>query len=106
MWLSFARLILLYGKVILMNKPSVFLLGVQKSGTTAIAGMLAEHSEIFVPSVKETYFFIDESLNSRGESWYLSEYYSRNSVEMLGSLRCNSILSVFGGGNEEGGIIF
>ena len=63
-----------------MNKPSVFLLGVQKSGTTAIAGMLAEHSEIFVPSVKETYFFIDESLNSRGESWYLSEYYSRNSV--------------------------
>lgn len=63
-----------------MNKPSIFLLGVQKCGTTALAKMLGEHSEIFVPSVKETYFFVDESYFSNGESWYLEEFYSSKAI--------------------------
>ena len=63
-----------------MNKPSIFLLGVQKCGTTAVAKLLGEHVELFVPSVKETYFFVDESYFPKGESWYLDEFYSKNSV--------------------------
>jgi hypothetical protein len=63
-----------------MNKPSIFLLGVQKCGTTAIAKMLGDHSEIFVPSVKETYFFVDESYFPKGESWYLEEFYSNTAT--------------------------
>lgn len=59
-----------------MRKPSLFILGVQKCGTTTVADLLAQQPEIFVPSVKETYFFCDESYYAKGEEWYLKEFYA------------------------------
>ena len=53
-----------------MGKPSVFVLGAQKCGTTTVADMLAAQPEVFVPSVKETYFFCDEELWAKGQDWY------------------------------------
>ncbi len=58
-----------------MTEPSVFVLGAQKCGTTTIADLLATQSEIFVPSIKETYFFCDEELWAKGIDWYKSEFY-------------------------------
>ncbi|WP_424930553.1 sulfotransferase family protein [Amaricoccus tamworthensis] len=58
-----------------MTEPSVFVLGAQKCGTTTVADLLAAQPEIFVPSVKETYFFCDEELWARGVDWYRSEFY-------------------------------
>lgn len=59
-----------------MRKPNLFILGVQKCGTTTLAEILASHPEVFVPSVKETYFFCDESKFARGVDWYLNEFYA------------------------------
>lgn len=58
-----------------MPKPSIFVLGVQKCGTTTVANVLAQQPEIFVPSVKETYFFCDDRQYERGADWYESEYF-------------------------------
>ncbi|WDQ17483.1 sulfotransferase family protein [Rhodopirellula sp. P2] len=63
-----------------MISPSVFLLGAQKCGTTTVADLLSEQSEIFVPSIKETYFFCDESRFARGEEWYHREFYSPKAI--------------------------
>jgi Sulfotransferase domain len=63
-----------------MNNPSVFILGAQKCGTTTVADLLAEQPEVFVPSIKETYFFCDESLFARGRNWYVNEFYNPKAV--------------------------
>jgi len=64
-----------------MAKPSVFVLGAQKCGTTTVSELLAEQREIFVPSVKETYFFCDEQQFVKGSDWYEREYYSAASAQ-------------------------
>ncbi|ETX16722.1 hypothetical protein OCH239_01285 [Roseivivax halodurans JCM 10272] len=58
-----------------MADPSVFVLGAQKSGTTTVADLLAAQPEVFVPSIKETYFFCDETLWEKGIDWYRQEFY-------------------------------
>ncbi len=63
-----------------MGKPSVFVLGAQKCGTTTVADMLAAQPEVFVPSVKETYFFCDEELWAKGQDWYSDEYYNASAT--------------------------
>lgn len=72
-----------------MIKPSVFVLGVQKCGTTTVADLLARQPEVFVPSIKETYFFCDESHYARGEDWYQSEFYSPRATKSA-SLFCDA----------------
>jgi hypothetical protein len=64
-----------------MPNPSVFVLGAQKCGTTTVAELLAEQPEIFVPSVKETYFFCDEAMFVRGTDWYRREFYSSGAAQ-------------------------
>lgn len=59
-----------------MAEPSVFVIGAQKCGTTTVADILAAQPEIFVPSIKETYFFCDEALWAKGLDWYRGEFYS------------------------------
>lgn len=59
-----------------MADPSVFVLGAQKSGTTTVADLLAAQPEIFVPSIKETYFFCDETLWAKGTDWFRQEFYA------------------------------
>ncbi|EMB15681.1 sulfotransferase family protein [Rhodopirellula europaea] len=59
-----------------MRDPSVFVLGAQKCGTTTVADLLAEQPEVFVPSIKETYFFCDPARFELGTDWYRSEFYA------------------------------
>lgn len=64
-----------------MARPNVFVLGAQKCGTTTIADLLAAQPEIFVPSIKETYFFCDEGLWRHGPAWYEAEFYPDSTVQ-------------------------
>ena len=40
--------------------PSFFLVGAPKAGTTSVAHYLAQHPDVFVPSVKEPHFFLQD----------------------------------------------
>lgn len=58
------------------GKVNLFVLGVQKCGTTSLADLLNEHPEVFVPSIKETYFFNLDANFSKGADWFEKEFYS------------------------------
>ncbi|MET0070411.1 MAG: sulfotransferase [Candidatus Thiodiazotropha sp.] len=61
----------------------VFILGVQKCGTTSLASLLSTHPDIFLPSVKETYFFCDDDKYEKGEKWYHDEFYTQRNEHIL-----------------------
>lgn len=42
------------------KKVNFFIVGAPKCGTTAFANALNDHSEVFIPSVKEPHFFCDD----------------------------------------------
>lgn len=63
------------------NKTNLFLLGAQKCGTTTVADTLSEHPDIFVPSIKECYFFPLDDDFAKGASWYENEYYRPRAAE-------------------------
>lgn len=50
------------------------LIGAQKSGTTWLAAMLAEHPEIFRPKQKELHYFNKYTNYARGPAWYLEHF--------------------------------
>lgn len=52
-------------------KPSFFVIGAQKSGTTALFSMLAEHPRIAAPEIKELHFFdkFDEYVGGIESYW-------------------------------------
>jgi hypothetical protein len=43
------------------KQPNCFLIGAMKAGTTALAGALSRHSQVFMPSLKEPQFFTDRA---------------------------------------------
>jgi hypothetical protein len=47
-----------------VNKPNFFIVGAPKCGTTALYSYLAQHPDIFMPSLKEPQFFADDVLGS------------------------------------------
>ena len=51
-----------------------FVIGAQKSGTTTIHELLSAHSDISLPSIKETHFFSDDKVYHKGLDWYLSQF--------------------------------
>lgn len=58
------------------KQPNFFILGVQKCGTTSLAAYCSQHSEIFVPAVKEIGFFDDPKVFAYGAG-YLERHYKR-----------------------------
>lgn len=55
------------------KKPTLFIGGVQKSGTTSLHYFLSKHPEIFIPQVPEELHFFDLDENySKGLDWYMS----------------------------------
>ena len=59
--------------------PNVFLIGVQKSATTSVYDWVAQHPEVCAPvSMKDTPFFIDDKLYTKGVQFldkiYRNEY--------------------------------
>ena len=57
-----------------------FVLGVQKCGTTTVADLLHAQDEVFIPSIKETYFFCDEARYLKGREAWLDEYYAPSAI--------------------------
>ena len=40
-----------------MSKSNLFIVGVPKAGTTTLCDYLNQHSDIFLPKIKEPHFF-------------------------------------------------
>ncbi len=58
-------------------QPSFFVVGAQKSGTTALHHHLAKHSDLFLPQVKETHFFSDgHGEYHKGLQFYLNTHFA------------------------------
>ncbi len=55
---------------------NLFIIGVQKCGTTSLADLLNSHPEVFIPSIKETYFFCLDENYANGPDWYEQEFYA------------------------------
>lgn len=57
--------------------PNAFLIGVQKSATTSLYDWIGQHPDVCAPfSMKDTPFFIDDTLYAKGTS-FLDEVYRR-----------------------------
>lgn len=59
-----------------MALPNFFVVGAQKSGTTSLHHYLVEHPDVYLPSQKETKFFVDDERYAKGIDHYESEYFS------------------------------
>ncbi|WP_036130822.1 sulfotransferase domain-containing protein [Marinobacter nitratireducens] len=56
------------------NKVNLFVVGAAKSGTTSLTDLFEMTNDIFVPQMKEPFYFIDEAIGITKESEYLSLY--------------------------------
>lgn len=57
-------------------KQTFICIGAQKAGTTTLADILAQHSQIYIPEVKETKFFLFDEDYAKGIEYYNSTFYS------------------------------
>ena len=57
-------------------KPNFLVVGAQKAGTTSLHNYLYDHPDIYLPSQKETKFFVRNKLYNRGMSFYQREFFS------------------------------
>ena len=55
-------------------RPSFFVVGAQKAGTTTLHDWLTELPDVRLPAIKETHFFSEDARYARGEGWYLSQF--------------------------------
>lgn len=62
-----------------MNLPSFLIVGAQKSGTTSLHAILAEHPQANMSTIKEVNYFINESKYKRGLGYYASFFEDRKS---------------------------
>lgn len=53
-----------------MSRPTFLILGAQKAGTTWIADMLRQHTQICMPEQKEIHFFNKKDNYRKGLDWY------------------------------------
>jgi len=61
-------------------------LGVQKAGTTSLHEMLARHSEISLPAIKETHFFSHVDRAALGRDWYEAQFAKRPNAQLKGEI--------------------
>ena len=61
-----------------LNKvPNLFIIGVPKSGTTTLHGLLEQHPQIYMCSPKEPRFFSRDSEYANGFDWYIDSYFKK-----------------------------
>lgn len=63
-----------------MNRPTFFIIGAGKSGTTSLAYYLAQHPEVMISDPKEPVFFQIEY--AKGLDFYWKKYFSKYRGEM------------------------
>ncbi len=59
-----------------LSLPNFFVVGAQKAGTTSLYHYLSSHPDIYLPSQKETRFFVMDELYSKGIDFYKNEFFS------------------------------
>lgn len=64
--------------------PEFFLIGAAKSGTSSLFGYLIRHPKIFIPEIKETEYFSQKSIFSRGEEWYRHLFLEAKKSQLCG----------------------
>lgn len=70
-----------------MNKVNLIIPGTSKAGTTSLFYYLKQHSDIYLPSIKETHFFDNDSKFDRGCSWYYENYFNAaNNEKIIGEI--------------------
>lgn len=57
------------------RKPDFICLGTQKAGTTTLHDILKNHSQIYLPNIKEASFFTKDEDYNKGVSWWLDNYF-------------------------------
>jgi len=60
-----------------MPLPNFLCVGAQKAGTTTLHDILMRHPEIYLPNIKETKFFQDNSKYEKGIKYYEKEFFGR-----------------------------
>jgi hypothetical protein len=65
-----------------MPLPTFVVVGAQKSGTTTIHDLLAQHDEIWMSDPKELHFF--DNHNDRGLDWYSDQFTPRDGERQWG----------------------
>ena len=64
--------------------PNLFVIGAMKSGTTSLHNWLGQHPEIFMSSVKEPGFFVEQLTWKKGWSWYQSLFADAGDAKVIG----------------------
>jgi len=55
--------------------PNFFLIGAEKSGTTALFDLLFQHPQVYLPFAKEPKFFNNDINYAKGTDWYIKTYF-------------------------------
>jgi hypothetical protein len=66
-----------------MLKPNFYIIGAAKAGTTTLYQLLAQHPEVYMPYDKEPSFFCDDEYYQRGEEWYVSTFFNKESNKLV-----------------------
>ena len=69
-----------------MNKLSLLnfiCIGAQKAGTTTLHDILNQHPDVFLPKVKETKFFHDNTKFNKGLDYYQNEFFNSHKTEKV-----------------------
>ncbi len=70
-----------------MPLPNFLCVGAQKAGTTTLHDILIQHPEIYLPEIKETKFFQDNSKYKKGLDYYEKEFFEKwNGEKAIGEI--------------------
>ena len=70
-----------------MPLPNFLCVGAQKAGTTTLHDILIQHPEIYLPEIKETKFFQDNSKYKKGLNYYEKEFFGKwNGERAIGEI--------------------
>ncbi|QJA05897.1 sulfotransferase domain-containing protein [Thermosulfurimonas marina] len=70
-----------------MPLPNFLCVGAQKAGTTTLHDILIQHPEIYLPEIKETKFFQDNSKYKKGLDYYEKEFFGKwNGEKAVGEI--------------------
>ena len=69
-----------------MNLPTFLCVGTQKAGTTSLYNILIQHSEIFLPEIKELHFFDREENFNKGINWYKQHFANSEDYKIRGEI--------------------
>lgn len=64
--------------------PNFIIAGAEKSGTSSLAFLLSQHSDIFMPAQKELHFFENDQNFEKGISWYQEQFQGQLSESAVG----------------------